>query len=188
MPSGRNFVVGAIDRKQILSLVAEFLEHLFQRTPPLAIDTIRGYHSALSSTLYNMVDLTNSVFLRNLLKNMDRQRPRYKELGPKWNLALVLAYIISPLFEPLIKASLWHLTLKTVFLLKLASGRRRNELHALSCDEKCYHFRADGGLVTLITKLGFLAKNQKTQDSMPRIVIPALGTSVGDHPDRKLWP
>ena len=112
-------------------LVAELLELLFQRTPPLAIDTIRGYCSVLSSTLYKVVDLTNSVFLRNLLKNMDLQRPRYKELCPKWNLALVLAYISSPPFEPIMKASLWHLTFKTVFLLKLASGRRRNKLHVL---------------------------------------------------------
>ena len=137
MPSGKTFVVGAIDGKQILSqpmwpLVAEFLEHLFQRTPSLAINTIRGYRSAFSSTLYNVVDLTNSVFLRNLLKNMDRQCPKYKELCPKWNLALVLAYITSPPFEPIMKASLWHLPLKTVFLLKLASGCHRNELHALS--------------------------------------------------------
>ena len=35
---------------------------------------------------------------------------------------------------------------------------------------------------------GFLAKNQKPQDSTPRIVIPALGPSVGNHPDRKLCP
>ena len=75
---------------------------------------------------------------------MDLQRPKYKELCPKWNLALVLAYITSPPFEPIMKASLWHLILKTVFLLKLASGWCRNELHALSCDEKCYRFRADG--------------------------------------------
>ena len=122
-----------------------------------------------------MVALTNSVFLRNLLKNMDLQCPKYKELCPKWNLALVLAYITSPPFEPIMKASLWHLTLKTVFLLKLASGRRRNELHALSCIEKCYRFRADRGLVTLITEPGF----QKPQDSMPRIVIPALGPPGG---------
>ena len=73
-------------------------------------------------------------------------------------------------------------------LLKLASGRHRNKLHALSCNEKCYRFRAEGVLVTLITEPGFLAKNQKPQDSMPRIVIPALGPSVGDHPDRKLCP
>ena len=61
---------------------------------------------------------------------------------------------MSPLFEPIMKASLWQLTLKTVFLLKLASGRHRNELQALSCDEKCYRFRADGGLVTLLTLTG----------------------------------
>ena len=77
------------------------------------------------------------------------------------------------------------LDVETVFLLKLASGRRRNKLHALSCDEKCYCFRANGGLVTLITKPGFLAKNKKHQ-TMPRIVIPALGPLEGDHPDRKL--
>ena len=140
--------------------MAEFLKHLFQRTAPLVIDTIRRYRLALSSTLYNVVDLTNAVFLRNLLKYMDLQRPKYKELCPKWNLALVLAYITSPPFEPIMKASLWHLTLKTVFLLKLALGQRRYELHALSCDENCYHFRAEGGLVTLFTEPGFLAKNQ----------------------------
>ena len=166
-------------------LVADFLEHLYQRTPPLAI---RGYRSALSSILYNVVDLTNSVFLRNLLKNMDLQRPKYKELCPKWNLVLILAYITSPPFEPIMTASLWHLTLKTVFLLKFASGQCRNELHALSCDEKCYRFRADRGLVNLITEPGFLAKNQKPQDSTPRIIIPALGSMVGDHSDRKLCP
>ena len=146
-------------------LVEDFLEHLFQRMPPVTIDTIRGYRSALSSTLYNVVDLTNSVFLRNLFKNRDLQRPKYKQLCPKWNLALVLGYITSPTFNPIMKASLWHLTLKTVFLLKLASRRRRNELHALSCDEKCYRFRADGGQVSLITEPGFLGKNQKRQDS-----------------------
>ena len=66
------------------------------------------------------------------------------------------------------------LDVETVFLLKLASGRCRNELHALSCDEKCYCFRAYGGLVTLITEPGFLAKNKKPKTT-PRIVIPALG-------------
>ena len=132
-----------------------------------------------------MVDLTNSEFLRNLLKNMYLQHPRLQGIV---YLSLVLAYITSPPFEPIMKASLWHLTLKTVFLLKLASGWRRNELHALSCDEKCYRFRADGGLVTLITEPGFLAKNQKPQNSTPWIVIPALGPTVGDHPDRKLCP
>ena len=156
--------------------------------PPLAIDTISGSRSALSCTLYNVVGLTTSVFLRNLLKNMDLQRPKYKELCPKWNLALVLAYLTSPPFEPIMNVSLWHLTLKTVFLLKLASGRPRNERHSLSCNEKCNHFRADGGLVTVIIEPGFLAKNQKPQDSTPQIIIPVLRPLVRDHPDMKLCP
>ena len=33
-----------------------------------------------------------------------------------------------------------------------------------SCNEKCYRFRADGGLVTFITEPCFLAKNQKPKD------------------------
>ena len=77
------------------------------------------------------------------------------------------------------------LDVETVFLLQLALVRRRNELHALSCDEKCYCFGADGGLVTLITEPGFLANNKKPHTT-PRIVIPALGTLEGDQPDRKL--
>ena len=47
---------------------------------------------------------------------------------------------------------------------------------------------ADGGMVTLITEPGFLAKNHKPQDSTPRIVIPALRPTVGDLPDKKLCP
>ena len=79
MPSGRKFVIGRKSRSCLsrCALSARvLLWHLFQRTSPLVIDTIRGY----PSTLYNVVDLTNSGFLRNLLKNMDLQCPRYKEL------------------------------------------------------------------------------------------------------------
>ena len=99
MPSGLEFCCWCHRQKTDhvsadVPLVAEFLEHLFQR---MAIDTIRGYRLALSSILYNVVDLKISIFLRNLLRNMDLQHPRYKKLCPKWNLALVLAYITSPL-------------------------------------------------------------------------------------------
>ena len=37
-------------------------------------------------------------------------------------------------YEPLREASLKHLTLKTVFLLAMASAERRSELQALSFD------------------------------------------------------
>ena len=62
------------------------------------------------------------------------------------------------------------LDVETVFLLKLALSRHSNELHALSCDEKCYCFRADWDLVTLITEPGFLDKNTNPQTT-PQIVL-----------------
>ena len=49
---------------------------------------------------------------------------------PSWNLSLVLHQLTKAPFEPLIEASLRHLTFKTVFLLALGSGKRRSEIHA----------------------------------------------------------
>jgi integrase len=53
---------------------------------------------------------------------------------PSWNLALVLQALTQAPLEPLKDASLKLLTLKTIFLIALASGKRRSELHALRAD------------------------------------------------------
>ena len=53
---------------------------------------------------------------------------------PKWNLSLVLHIPTQPPFEPQEKAALKHLTWKTVFLLALASGKRRSEIHGWTVD------------------------------------------------------
>lgn len=42
-------------------------------------------------------------------------------------------------YEPLTYASIAHLTRKKVFLVALASGRRRSELHALSADLQFFY-------------------------------------------------
>jgi hypothetical protein len=56
---------------------------------------------------------------------------------PDWNLSLVLDALRRAPFGPLGEAILKHLTLKTVFLLALASGRRRSELGVLSFLNQC---------------------------------------------------
>ena len=50
---------------------------------------------------------------------------------PAWDLSKVLTYLVSPAFEPLSQASFCALTLKTLFLLALATAKRVGELQAL---------------------------------------------------------
>ena len=50
---------------------------------------------------------------------------------------------------PLREASLKHLTLKTVFLLAMATARKRSELQALVFDPHYIQFKPKGAGVTL---------------------------------------
>lgn len=53
----------------------------------------------------------------------------------KWNLDLVLAWLIQPPFEPFHKASLENLSLKTALLVAITSLRIVSELQALTVEE-----------------------------------------------------
>ena len=60
------------------------------------------------------------------------QRPPVRKLLPSWSLPTVLEALSKAPFEPLAEASLRNLTIKTAFLVAIASGQRRSALHALS--------------------------------------------------------
>ncbi|CAG2208129.1 unnamed protein product [Mytilus edulis] len=66
------------------------------------------------------------------------------------------------------------LSYKCCFLLALASGRRRSEIHAFSTADYCLRFNRDKSSVTLLTDPAFLAKNQIPGRGSEPIVIPAL--------------
>ena len=51
---------------------------------------------------------------------------------PRWSLNLVLEYLKGNHFEPLESANLTMLTRKALFLILLASGRRKGEIANLS--------------------------------------------------------
>ena len=59
----------------------------------------------------------------------------------------------------MVEASLKHLTLKTVFLLALASGNRRSELHALMYNDEYCLVKKDGSKATLHFAPGFLCNH-----------------------------
>ena len=65
-----------------------------------------------------------------LLSSFHRDRPKSSRNLPKWNLSVVLNELTKAPFEPMKDTDHKHLTLKTTFLLALASGKRRSEIHA----------------------------------------------------------
>ena len=92
---------------------------------------------------------------------MELQRPRVTQVLPQLDLGIVLEALSKSPYEPLHEASLKHLTLKTVFLLEMASAGRRNELQALMFDQKYIQFKPKGAGVTLYFSPEFKCKNQK---------------------------
>jgi hypothetical protein len=152
--------------------------------------TIQGYRSAIANRLYGKVqwDIGQDSSLSRLLESFFRDRPVFDRRLPSWDLRLVLQSLTKAPFEPLAQVSLKFLTLKTVFLITLASGKRRSEIHAL------LHSRVrrdkSWSYVSLEPSSRFIAKNQLSKMStniLQPIVIPALGPTLsGDLKEDKL--
>ncbi|XP_069122369.1 uncharacterized protein [Argopecten irradians] len=176
--------------KASVQLIADFLLYLF-RERNLASGTIAGYRTAIASVLsfHDRQEVGSSTSLSALIRGFSLDRPRVRQLAPQWNLALVLESLKGAPYEPLGSVSLKFLTFKTVFLLALASGRRRSDIHALSVHSSCLRWARDSSAVTLLTDPAFLAKNQVPGFSPDPIRIPSLTVSVeSEENDQLLCP
>ncbi|CAG2225867.1 unnamed protein product [Mytilus edulis] len=135
-----------------------------------------SYCSSLAQT--SLVSRSSSSILcsstGSTIKNFTLERPRQRVLIPSWNLSLVLSALKNHPFEPAEKVEIKFLSYKCCFLLALASGRRRSEIHAFSTADYCLRFNRDKSSVTLLTDPAFLAKNQIPGRGSEPIVIPAL--------------
>ena len=136
--------------------VADFLLHLFQEEK-CQVSTIKGYRSTISNTLKfkSHNNIGSDRVISELIKSFELQRPVERSLAPKWDLSCVLSSLCSEPYEPLHMASRFHLTLKTVFLLALATARRVSEIHAFSMDSGHLRFNQSDGSVSLRTQTGF---------------------------------
>lgn len=162
--------------------IAEFLSFLFE-SKGLQPSTIQGYRTALADKFDRTLtwSIGSDPDLSRLVKSVYRDRPKALRVLPPWNLSLVLHVLSGPPFEPLFLAPPKFITLKTVFLLALASGHRRSELHALVRSRVSH--TANWGHVTLKPALTFLAKNQDpaaTAEAFAPVVIPAIEGSAQD--------
>ena len=106
-------------------------------------------------------------------------------MGLSW----VLVSLQKPPFEPLDKASKYYVTIKTAFLLALATVKRCNEIHALAMDSQHLRFNRTDGSVSLMLKSGFLAKKQLPSVKPGPIVVPSLALICKrEHTDGLLCP
>ena len=113
--------------------------------------------------------------MTRLLDSFHRDKPKSRRGVLTWNLSLVLHQLTKPPFEPLRKASLKHLTFKTVFLLALGSGKRRSEIHAWV--HKNIRHQEDWSNVSLYPSPGFISKNHLPKEGLgcvAPVIIPAL--------------
>ena len=154
-------------------------------------DTLEGIKSCICVTLRlcSGVDLSNSPELTAIMQDYHKTCPRVKFDLPDWNLVLVLDALMKAPFEPLAKASLKHLTYKTVFLTCMSCAARVGEIHAL--DYRKMKWDPDWGTVYLEPHSLFLAKTQKNHKSgsSRQFKLLNLKDFVGPHePDRLLCP
>ena len=142
-----------------LKQISDFFMYLYQdlNRRPLTID---GYGTTIVDTLDPAgLHISQSSDLNRLLSSFHRDRPKSSRNLPKWNFSVVHGNELTKApFEPMKDTDLKHLTLKTAFLLALASGKQRSEIHAWVANK--VSSLGQWEKVALIPSSDFIAKNQ----------------------------
>ena len=147
--------------------ISNFFMYLYQdlNRRPLTID---GYRTVIVDTLGPAGHhIAQSLDLHRLLSSFHRDRPKSSRNLPK-----------AP-FEPMKDTDLKRLTLKTAFLLALASGKRRSEIRAWVANKVSN--LGQWKKIALFPSSDFIAKNQlarESSQSVSLVTIPALTTIV----------
>ena len=101
--------------------------------------------------------------LLRLYSSLQSPCPRAGSKIPAWNLDVVLRTLVRAPFEPLASASLRHVTMKTLFLVALATAKRVGELQALSATVP-----KQGDNMLLFYLPEFVAKTETQLRPLPR--------------------
>lgn len=173
---------GIDPRAAPINKIADFLIALFDKGR--SISTIRGYRSAIAAVHVDGSSVSNSVTLGKLIRALFLKRPPTRKLLPSWSLPRVLEALAKPPYEPLGEASFKNVTIKTVFLIAIASGQRRSALHALSAAPG--HVRWERGGVRLLPAPSYIAKNQTASSGPVEIFLQPLSAHSSIVED-KVW-
>jgi integrase len=153
----------------------------FLKDKDRAISTIEGYRTAIAKVLRATkgLDIGKDTDITTLLANFHRNTTATVSTVPSWDLALVLNMLTRSPFEPMHLADLKFVTLKTVFLLALASGKRRSEIHALQVDIQRTENWSE---ISIFPDINFIPKTQLvTEGAAPLkpLTLKALTKIVG---------
>lgn len=161
---------------------AEFLVHL-RLDCHLSVSAIKGYKAMLNSVFrFKGFDLSSDPVLRDIISACCRQVPRPINRTPSWNLDVVLKALVRPPFEPIGQASIRHLTMKTLFLVALATARRVGELQACS-----FQIAVQGDDLILSYLPEFAAKTESVSNPVTReFRLRSLSTVVGREDEERL--
>ena len=157
-----------------LPQVADYLLFLRQKKH-LAGSTISTYLAALNTVLpiATKAPLWKTKVLSSIIRGFKLEDQKKKFRPPAWDLNVVLTHLRQAPYEPLEKASFEDLTLKTCFLLSLATAARVSEIHALDVTRITFDQRHNGQ-AHLGLSWDFLAKNQLPGQPDRQFHIPPL--------------
>jgi integrase len=172
--------------------ITDFLLYLFHEKK-LTVITIKGYRTAICGALRiaGREDLSSCLEISRLLESLVRESPPTGNIVPKWDLAFVLWSLTEAPFEPIRTTTAKFLAWKTLFLILLASGARRSEVHAV--DWKNVEHGPRWEHVVLHPVVGFVYKTQRSKAvaKKPKVItIPALQPlcSAGLEAEKTLCP
>ena len=161
--------------------------------------TVISHRTSIASVLRHWrYDPAADPQIKLLLRGFRIERPRDRIAMPRWDLHIVLQSFFMPPFvsDPPISSDdaillKWR-TLKTVFLLSLASARRVSFLHALSCAPGHILFGLGNAqnqqAVSVLPEPGFLTKTQLPSEAPSWITIPGIAYLNPQERDRWLCP
>ena len=162
---------------------------------------IISHRTSVASVLRHWVyDPAADSHIKLLVRAFRLECPVQRRMMPKWDLHLVLLSLLRPPFasdgdvdgessDDFIPLK-WR-TMKCVFLLALASARRRSYLHALSvapadvCSPEETH---SDNLQYLLLEPGFLVKNQLPTQAPEWITMPGIAHLNPTEAERMLCP
>ena len=167
-----------------LNSLCEFFIFL-RRVKKYAVGSIRGFRSMLHTVLRHVnFNISQDQDISDIIRSFQIEGPIASKDVVYWNLDVVLKYLCSEKFEPLVNSSILDLTKKTLFLVTLALAKRVSEVQALS---NSVGFTSEGAVVSLT--LSFRAKNDFKCKSLPRnFLLKDLSTLVGQEEEVKLCP